>query len=283
VTQAGVGTNRYGYSGGDPVNGSDPGGHSFGGHEKPDAQAGHTGAGGDFSDRDRSSLSDQIRRHPLWANVGSTWYNGAEEVAGVLGKAFGVHGNIIGYSPRADGVSIFTRNSPITTHAFSNNGTLIGESLGIRLSAGAIRLGGAAIGAGVRAIMPALGLILTPTYAANGDYIDPKNIFYHYTTLDLAKSIFQRGVLKGPAYVTNAQMSPSDVENIIFIGNPNYAGRGSGLVGMVLSQEYVDSNLVPDIGTNGLGWKSTSSIRNGSSGVNFFYGGPNEFGGAWEQ
>jgi RHS repeat-associated protein len=29
VTQAGVGTNRYGYSYGDPVNGSDAGGHGF--------------------------------------------------------------------------------------------------------------------------------------------------------------------------------------------------------------------------------------------------------------
>jgi hypothetical protein len=29
VTQAGVGTNRYGYAGGDPVNGSDPSAHGF--------------------------------------------------------------------------------------------------------------------------------------------------------------------------------------------------------------------------------------------------------------
>jgi RHS repeat-associated protein len=51
VTEAGVGTNRYGYAGGDAVNMADPGGHAFGGgHERPDAPAGHTVGGTSFSE-----------------------------------------------------------------------------------------------------------------------------------------------------------------------------------------------------------------------------------------
>jgi RHS repeat-associated protein len=51
VTKPGVGTNRYGYAGDGPVNGRDPGGHSFGGsqHERPDSGPGQTTGGTSFS------------------------------------------------------------------------------------------------------------------------------------------------------------------------------------------------------------------------------------------
>lgn len=60
VTQAGVGTTRYGYSFNDPVNGRDPTGHSmFGGdrHERPDPGPG-TGWSSDRLERERNGWHD---------------------------------------------------------------------------------------------------------------------------------------------------------------------------------------------------------------------------------
>ena len=132
VTQPGVGTNRYMYAGGDPVNLSDPGGNAwvdrawdsvFG-----EGSFDRTFGSGESERMDR--IADSIfgnnsdratsRAYGAYARAGGTLgYDAWRYSTGMITRSFtndlGIHGNVVGTSSNADGsLSIYTRNSPLS-------------------------------------------------------------------------------------------------------------------------------------------------------------------------
>ena len=62
----------------------------------------------------------------------------------------------------------------------------------------------------------------------------PVDVFYHYTNEDGLAGITSSQLLlpniQGKVYMTKSFLSPAEVENSIFIGNPFYEGHGKNVV-----------------------------------------------------
>ena len=92
VTEPGVGTNRYGYAGNDPVNGSDPGGHSC-------------GSSGPFAST--VSCNDNFF-HDLWASTVNTV---SSDLGNLLSSPFVVIGAVT--APYESEITNFAMSTPI--------------------------------------------------------------------------------------------------------------------------------------------------------------------------
>jgi len=268
VTKQGVGTNRYSYSFNDPVNRIDPNGNAA-------VFSDIDGDGlneyvGDISPTDPAYYSDSNRDWIAAVEANGSFSEATgfstrnEAVLGhALARSHGL-GNVVGGSVSPSGiVSIYTRNSPLSL-------TELYPVAGGYILAGQRIVGAAAVGLGL-AILP-----LTATAVGNGTLREHLT-FYHYTTLQSANAIMQSGVIRGPAYVTMMQLSPSIVEQALMIANPIHSGRGAAVVTLSLSLEFA-MTMVPDPSTTRLGGMiSVQSIRDNRHGNIFVSAGPNPF------
>lgn len=183
VTGQGVGTNRYAYSGNDPVNKSDPGGNAWldRAFESVFGEGSFDRTFGDgaseavdrFADRVFGNDADQAAANDYSNysnNGGSLGYDDWRVQTGNFTRSFtndlGVRGNVVGATTHDDGsFSIYTVNSPLTEHVFSPQGIARGTR---------VNPAGAIIGATVAAAEAMGRARMNITYVATG----PNNQVY---------------------------------------------------------------------------------------------------------
>jgi RHS repeat-associated protein len=251
VRMAGVGTNRFAYSGNDPINAMDPGGNGFWesvtGTKFKDTNLGKSlqDSGNNFKDhfsKDRNTRQAAVsynvinRQAEKFVSYGE--YKAAYLEAGQTG---------VSRSKSSATGQIGTGTFPAKRKP------------------------------GLNAI---LGVLLQNAYAAFTE--EEEGIpYYHYATIASTTEISVDRIIKsgkrGTVYVTPFTYGPKTAETVLFINSPLSVGKGRGVTVIAASLDFARS-LTPDSGTGGLGLIHNGSIREGRGGAhNFVYSGPNLF------
>ena len=259
-THPGVGTNRYAYSHGDPINMSDP-----------------SGLATVFSDSDGVGLNETATYFSPDSQIGSDLANGnwdsyrdwASEWGGLRNDfsdfTGGQYGNWTGsgFSHRDNYGNHFgvSRNSPVE---YTANGAVVNEPVRTPTAPNTRR------GWGYGAL---LGALLD---AARGY---PGERHFHYTNAQNAASIAQSQVIRqnsrGWVYVTQDDLSPSAAHQSLFLGRPDRSRHGDFIVSIAGDSGF-RSVLTPDPSIP-IGLRHPGSIRHGRGGAHIVGVIPNPF------
>jgi len=76
------------------------------------------------------------------------------------------------------------------------------------------------------------------------------DVFFHYTDEAGHAAIMNGGVVKanskGVSYFTQDMVSAGDANNVLFAGNPAYAGRGSYVIAFRISPDRLMAGVQPN-------------------------------------
>ncbi len=233
VTDAGVGTNRYAYSANDPVNRLDPNGNSFWG-------SGNDSAAEDFG-RSALSASNNSRAESGWSPGDGRSNDATYQLASYY------LGDPLSYSAfeSITGISFGryrSRSRQSGTVGVSQSATDITNLPGANSSIPRVpkRLNKKLAGAATIA-----NALKGPNKSLH---------YYHYTDLKGAIGIYKSIVkgnatisagYKGGVYVTKEALGPRLAELSLFVGNPDFNGRGNYVIS-ILGTEAFAANLRED-------------------------------------